>query len=428
MGKFIYSKNNGEKLFLGKALTVSVLNQSVSSGTNFILGLYLVRMLSPVEFGLYGIGFAISLFYSGIGNALFLTQMVVRTPDKNPVDRLPYASRIFVLTVIFSLTSAFLAVAFLLFATNAFEPIGRYAVLGLAITSLSTTYLLKDFFIRHAYSVLKEKRALAVNISLAVTLFIVLAIQSIQASGLTASRAIVSVSIAQSIAMLFGFIITKLPFKNLSFSKILTDWKEIFKGGMWAVIAHIVITVRGQAYTIVVATLMGPASVARLNAARIFITPATMLMPALGQVFLPRIAKARAKDPADGYNMGVIFSAAMFGISVSYSIVILILFPSIVHNVIGPKYHSLFWLVFGWSIYNCLSSLRSGQEMTLMAYKLFRPQATIHAFGAVTALVTVYLFFLYYGEVGSIYGLFASEVLVLLLMWRMTRAGQKEAI
>ena len=93
----------------GKALSISVINQVVSSGTNFALGIYLVRALTPTEFGLYGIGFAIALLYSGVGNALLLTQMVVHVPDKANEDKLHYAARVLVLAAVFSLLTALLA-------------------------------------------------------------------------------------------------------------------------------------------------------------------------------------------------------------------------------------------------------------------------------------------------------------------------------
>jgi len=87
---------------------------------NFLFGLYLVRNLPPVEFGLYGIGFAITLFYAGIGNAMFLTQMVVHIPNKAAEDREPYAARICLIMMLFCLVTAFLLVV-LVYAGGTFQ-------------------------------------------------------------------------------------------------------------------------------------------------------------------------------------------------------------------------------------------------------------------------------------------------------------------
>src|SRR5690606_40916291 len=57
---------------LSTALGISGATQAIGSVANFLLGIYLVQKLSPAEFGVYGIGFATCLFFSGLGNSLFL--------------------------------------------------------------------------------------------------------------------------------------------------------------------------------------------------------------------------------------------------------------------------------------------------------------------------------------------------------------------
>lgn len=138
----------------------------VSSGTNFALGLYLVRVLTPADYGLYGIGFAVSLFYAGIGNALFLTQMVVHTPDKAPEDRIRYAGRMLVLVTTFC--AATLTLAGLVFYAGGmlWPPVVNHAGFGLAVTAASIAFLMKDFFVRYAYNTRNEIGALAMNLVL----------------------------------------------------------------------------------------------------------------------------------------------------------------------------------------------------------------------------------------------------------------------
>ena len=423
----LYNKYTHNIEIISKAISISVINQIVSSGTNFLLGLYLVRVLSPKDFGLYGIGFALCLFYAGIGNALFLTQMVVRIPDNPKEEQLAYSARVFILTLLFNGISALFLTSFLLFFKIFSNSSSQYLEIGFAITVLATTYLMKDFFIRHAYSFYKEKRALITNLSLTVGLGITLMTLFKSDYKMTATTAILSFSFAQAIAIIVGFFLAKLPIKKNLKSQILKEAKALFHGGKWSVIAHIIISIRSQAYTLIVATLMGPTGVARLNAARIFIAPATMLIPALGQVFLPRIANARATDSKKGYKIGLISSATMFGIVLIYSFVIIFSFPYISNIIIGSEYQSLFWLVFWWSVYNCLTTLRSGKELIIIAYKLFRVQAFINFIAALMALLFVYLLFIRFAEPGAIIGLILSEIIVLFSMWRITKKKlQKE--
>lgn len=142
---------------VGRALSVSVLNQVVSSGTNFLFGLYLVRILAPAEFGLYGIGFAISLLYVGVGNALFLTQMVVHLPDKAVLERNAYVGRVLLLVVLFCLGTV-VFVGIVLFAGRThWSTVAGYWGFGYAVTAAATTSLLKTS--SFAMPTADEKRA-----------------------------------------------------------------------------------------------------------------------------------------------------------------------------------------------------------------------------------------------------------------------------
>src|SRR3954463_1609374 len=52
-----------------KALSTSLLNQALSSATNFALSFALVRILSTTDYGSYTIGIAVCYLYAGIGNS-----------------------------------------------------------------------------------------------------------------------------------------------------------------------------------------------------------------------------------------------------------------------------------------------------------------------------------------------------------------------
>src|SRR3954471_11983610 len=82
-----------------KALSTSIANQALSSATNFALAFVLVRALSTSDYGIYSLGLAVCYLYAGVGNSLFLIQMVVHISDRAPEERLPYAVRILVAVV-----------------------------------------------------------------------------------------------------------------------------------------------------------------------------------------------------------------------------------------------------------------------------------------------------------------------------------------
>lgn len=402
---------------IGKSLSLSLTNQVISSATNFLLGIYLVRVLSPKDYGLYSIGFTACLFYTGIGNALFLTQMIVHTPEKAIEDRLAYTSRIFIIVMTFCLSTIIGILAMVYLGKIIWPQIAEYEDFTIAVTAASIGYLLKEFFIRNAYNMRKEHWAIVVNLTIAASMILLMGyLQYYIKKTITINSSLWICSLSYIIAAIGGYICSKFPQNSIQFKKIILDCREAFNGGVWSVVAHIIISLRTQAHIMILTSMMGPLAVAKLNASKIFVTPASMLTPALTQIFLPRVAMARHQDKNKAHIFTFGFTAILFTIAVFYSISILISFNYISEIIVGKKYDSLFWLVFGWCIYICLSALNSGLEIALIGFKLFKKQAEINAWAALLAVVLVIIFVKQFGEIGALIGLSISEFIVVLIL------------
>lgn len=417
IGEFINTiKALPEKKALGKAISVSVLNQIVSSGTNFALGIYLVRVLPPEEFGLYGIGFAICLFFVGIGNALFLTQMVVHTPDRVPEDRLPYAARMLFSVAIFSALLLLIALLIFFVGREVSTVLERYANYGIAVSLAAATCLVKDFFVRHAYNQHRESWALAINLILAVSMgFLFVAIYFTKL-GMSDVIALWIYAISNGIAALSGYIITKLPLNHIDSVELKKNLQEAWGGGSFSVLAHIIITLRSQAHTIVLAVLVGPTGVAVVNAGRIMVSPVAMLFPALSQIFLPRLSEARNTKSDGGRVDGLRYSLLLAAIVIVYSMMILTFYDVVQRLFIGSKYGDLFIIVMMWCIYTCLTAYKTGLEIFMLASKRFKEQAMVNFIGALVSLIVTFWLASMYGVSGAVAGLSISELVVILLM------------
>jgi O-antigen/teichoic acid export membrane protein len=405
---------------LAKALLLSVGNQVISSGSNFALGLYLVRTLSSVEFGLYGIAFAISLFYTGIGNSLFLTQMVVHTPDKLSEDRLPYAGRMFIALCGFN--AAFCTCMVIVLGTVAAIFFNEYLYYSLAIVAVSVASLSKDFFIRHAYNHGQENWVLIINSALTVSMISALAILHFYGISITVVLALWLYALAHAIASICGYALSRLPLQGARWILIRADVLESWVGGSWATATNILYLLRTQAYTVVVASVLGPIGVAKLNAARLFITPTVMLTPALSQVFLPRLAQSVHNAPSRVFFKGRLFTAVLLMITISYSLLLFSVFDFIELSVTQGRYGSLFWLVAGWAVFSCVLSIRNGQEIAFQALRWFKYQTIANAPSAIITVIAVTLLTNWYGPGGAISGLILGELVLVIIyshhMWR----------
>lgn len=399
---------------LSKAIVVSVLNQMVSSATNFLFGLYLVRNLPPVEFGLYGIGFAITLFYAGIGNAMFLTQMVVHIPNKAAEDREPYAARICLIMMLFCLVTAFLLVV-LVYAGGYFsEWLHKYHHLAIAIIAASTTTLAKDFFIRHCYTLRKEIRALWVNTAVALSLGVFCIVLYLVLPDGNSESYLLLYGLSNGAGVLVGYVLVQIPLRQLDRSRLFPDLVELWSGGKWAAMTVFFYFLRTQAHTLITASLLGPVGVAHLNASRMFVTPAVMLTPALSQVLMPRLATLRASDPRKVNAAGMMFTLVLLSISIVYSLLLLFFLEDIVPFVLGDQYDTPFILVLFWCLLTVVLALRNGMEMVLQILRRFRVLTLLNTISAIIALASVYGMILVFGISGAITGITIGEVVLVL--------------
>lgn len=417
----LYAAYRNRTKSLGKALSISVLNQIVSSATNFGLGIYLVRVLPPAEYGLYGIGFAISLFFAGIGNALFLIQMVVHTPDKPLADRLPYAARMLLAVIGFSAMSFLLSTFIFGVGGFASQFLRQYSQYGIAVTAASTAYLVKEFFVRHAYNNRKESWALAIHGTLAASLILLLIGQHFEKQTLTVIEALWAYALAHVAASLHGFRLASLPLRSATRQAMVTDHREAWRGGKWAMSTNFVYFLRAHAHTIIVAGSIGPIGVAQLNAARLFITPAVMLTPALSQIFMPRMAQARCDSLPKLYHTGRVFSEVLLLVAVLYSVLLLLAFDLLSPFVVGAKYGQLFWLVTAWCVHACILSLRNGQEITFQILKAFKKQLLANSISSVITLIAVASAIKIFGIAGAVIGLILGEISLVVIFFTLKK-------
>lgn len=406
---------------ISKALSISVLNQVVSSGTNFVFGIYLVRVLTPVEFGLYGIGFAINLFYAGIGNSLFLTQMVVNTPDKLQADRLFYAASMGKAVAVFCTVSILLALLTLPALGAVWPWFAQYAGYGFAVTASSVALLLKEFFVRHSYTARMEIWALAVNGTVAAVLVILLSVLQYKSIALTATGALWFYAACHLVAAAMGQILSRLPLLTVNRKQVLNDYREAWKEGRWALVTQQMFALRTQGPTFITAWIVGPAGVAYLNAARLLVTPATLLIPALSQVFMPRLAELRSSGRDRVVHAGMLFAGLLLAIAMSYSGIVLFFLEHIVTLIFGNKYHSIFGIVLGWSLVACLLSIREGGDQILQALKSFQSIMVINTYCALISIITVIIFLNLFGLLGAVYGLAIAEFFTAGSLWWVIR-------
>jgi len=404
---------------IGKKLSISILNQGVNSITNFAIGIYLVQNLTAEDFGLYGIGFAVMLFYSGIGNALFLTQMVVNMPDKNYTQKNIYASSILFSLMIFCLLTLILVFIILNCIFYKWVWIYEYKKYIIVVTVASVSYLIKDFFVRQAYTARKETNALKINIVVAFTLTIMLIAQSpIFIDKMTVNRAFWFLATSNFLGAFTGLISDRLPMHFFNMKQICYDAKETWINGRWAVGGVMITWSQSQAFIYITAMLLGPVGVGQVNAARLLIAPAVFLLPALNNFAMPRLADVRKGNKALMIRQGINFSFCLLVIAFVYTLVIMSLADFLIPVFIGSKYKEIKTLLPAWCLVLIINFGRNGAGILLQVMKQFRALMIKNIISAAFTIILATFLIYMCGVSGGLIAISAGEFVLALILWK----------
>ena len=287
-----------------------------------------------------------------------------------------------------------------------------------AIASLA--YAVKEFYVRVAFS--RDMPAIALAMHLGLGGALATAAFGIR-DGWSAETAILVYASAQTAAAALGQLLTRLPLTALSSKEMKLALFEVLPGGKWAALSSIVYSLRANAHTLIVGALLGPAAVAAVNAARLLVTPATLLIPALSNLALPQFARHARKFGAAGVKaLSIRVGMALVVTSMLYGLVLLIVWTALAGRILGPTYADNGTLVFLWWIFACLLTMRCGLEWGNQALRRFSGITWTNAAATALALLSVVLLTIYTGPAGAILGTIIGELAIISglawLLWR----------
>ena len=385
------------------ALFIAVGNQALSSLANFFFALFLLRVLSPAQYGMYNISFAVMLAYGSLIQGFFLIQMIVLMPEKSTSERPEFATQILGL-----LGAVSFGVVVLTFATDLLvgELWGfRWLILSTGFTTAA--FALKEFFVRYAFSCQVPRVAFTMQVVLVASLATLVFVFD---SSWSIVDAVLVYGGAHVLAVMAGQTMLRLPLTSLSARAMRIALAEVTPGGGWAAVSSVVYSIRGNAHTLIVAAILGTADVARINAARLLVTPATMLIPAMSNIALPRLSQSAAQKGRIGVVARarkismVIMIAAIF-----YGIALIAALPILSEQILGENYQGTELLSLLWWVFAIVLAVRSTLEWSNQALKNFSGIAWTNMIGAVAVLISAVVLTILFGPGGAIAGATIGE-------------------
>jgi O-antigen/teichoic acid export membrane protein len=406
-------------------LILSLLNQVVSSGGNFLISVYLARTLSLADFGLYGISYGICQIYIGAGNAILPMQMMVNMPDKQDVDKDAYASRI-LLGVLMLGTLTLIAVALGILALIFLQPDWqRFSGMITAISLAAVAFLSKDFFISYAYIRRRETLALAVSMLSVGILCGGLLSGYLAGIPLSAQNVLMLYALADALAATYGYWSSPLGILR-NRRNLMPDFVEAWVHGRWALGGAMATWAQTQTYTYVLAFFLGPVGVGQANAARILISPFNFLIPAINQIAIPRLADLRESDRRKMLRVSLMITAGLFLLAIVYSALLLGSLDFVFSTILGRHDEGILVFVPIWCAFLIIHMTLTGGIGLLQVMRRFRALTLFNIAGTAVAIVSAIALIQRYGATGAIWGMVAGEFMLTLLIWKEIRSVHKE--
>jgi O-antigen/teichoic acid export membrane protein len=408
---------------LRRPLLLSLANQLLGSGANFLVGLYLARNLALAEFGLYGICYGICMLYIGVGNAMLLTQMTVSMAGQPPAAQAAYAGR--VLASILLLGSVLLLAGATLAATlwwwrDATPYLGLVAPVALAAALM----LCGEFFSTYAYIRHHERAALLVNAAALVVVVGGLALLHVTGGEPDAASVLLLYAGGNALGAALAYVSAPLAWRQ-PLPQLHRHWRSARGHGGWSLGGVAISWVQAQSATYTLAAMLGPAGAGLANLSRLFISPFTFLVPAVNKIALPRLAALRASDPRRMRRLATQLALGMVLLAALYAVLLLSCLSWLAPLVLGYSVPQLPQLVAVWCLVLLFQVGRSCGGLLLQMQMKFRQLTLITLPCAVLAVSSAVLLMQHYQAAGAIAGVLAGEGLLALLIWKEIAHGAR---
>jgi O-antigen/teichoic acid export membrane protein len=387
--------------FWGVQSGVSFLDQGLTSGTSFVLNLFLARWLTPEGYGAFALAFATLLFVSGFHNVLLLEPMSVFGPAGYALNTVPYFKA--QLKVHFVLTAGLSA--FLLLITVALSILGirRELVLATAASTLAFPLVLLLWSVRRMCYVVHRPGIAAwasagYFIALVVGLFWVRWTDIVSPPGAMLLMALASLAAVLVPLRMLGMFSLKSE-THFSWRKVL---RENWAYGRWLVASTTLFSVASQIQTYSAAALLGVGAAGVLRAMQMPSLIMTQVVSAMGLLLLPVMAREYGLGHIDRLRKKAVVSSVLIGaMAVAYAGTLGIFAKPIENLMYAGKFSSSAWLIPVFGLVPVCTGFANGFSMALRASQKPHFDLLANGISAPVGLVTAVLFIKLWGLQGA---------------------------
>ena len=391
---------------------VSGIEQALWSIMNVGVGLLLIRLAAPTQYGAYVFWSNCAFVLSSLQNALTVTHLLVLPPGGNETAERKTVERLMLgVTVIFLAIVALALGAGVVALRRASNPIGAMAAALFVPAFLLQQYVRALAFSRARPGVAASQTGLVLVLGV---LFLSLA--AVWVRPLTAEAILGALGSAYGIVGVGG-LIRATP--GLTFP----SWSELGRYGgyvrdsAWIFLGVSSTELLARFYAFVVAGWYGPAALAVISATQLTLRPVPLLATSWSMVGRSDLARRREAGDWRGFvrmilialTLGVLAAAAWTG-AVRQG------WGFISSHVFGGKYAGAGWLVLLWGLSSGLSFCQVVVGVALQTLKAFKPLAVANTVASLTAAAAILIWMRAWPAGGAVAGTAAGQAVEFAVM------------
>lgn len=389
-----------------RSTILALTDQAVVSGSNFLIGIVLARVLGIDGYGLYALLWMIVLFGKSINQAFITRPMMSLAPKKEGKEAVNYIATLHYLQYLSSFSIGIFVYIFLLF--------GQYFDIEISdnrwfwiIPIMVILHLIYDFYRSQSFVKQDVVFALILDIILFGGHFIAVFVLWYY-DYLSVTNALIGIGIAHLVVVLLGF------FKYLHFNFNTNILKETilyhFNFSKWLIGTALLQWFSGNFFIIVAAALMSEAAVGAIRIIQNIMGLTHVLFLAMENIVPVKAALHFKEGGIKQLKTYLIYITGRAGILVLLVLLSLAVFRTyIIDFLYGKDYIEYSYLVIGFCLTYVLVFIGHPLRFALMTLEITKPIFVSYVLGAIFSLILAYPLVGQFGLIGVLIGIFVTQ-------------------
>ena len=402
--------------FASVKLMGSIGGQALVSGFHFALNLFLLRLVTPYEYGVFAFAFVIAMFASAVNNALLATPLTVYTPViKHEHERVEQEAMLGTLNLalfVLILLAGFIYVASVEASTT----------LGLGVTVFVAAYSARHYSRSVGYARLQPLVTASGDASYVFSGVIIIAAVFFTLDDFSIGHVLMALAAANLFAMLVERLrLNGVKHRRWSFAHV-RSYAQYWSQSRWALIGSLTTLFMAQAHSVIITTTNGPNAFAPLAAGFVLFGPVRVALLTWQNMVKPELAIALSESNDQFVKSQIRTTTVITVIAVSImSLGLWAAWPWI-HDFLYSKQYAdqpMAFIVAIWCMITVFATSYNAPSAGLQAMREFKVLAMSSIYGALISGVLVsFLLYLYKPEI-TLIGVLIAEAFMALYLSRV---------